>query len=308
MHYTDLMLIKEDGEYLLSDNKLTGDSLRVSSFIVGSIRQANRFKADDGIVGRVDYGFSDEYRRARLIVEASAKDGADIALLRDAINDLFYGTYYVREMRLTFDNEEPVTYESIGKTNGDLELGKPQLVGGKQLKVRNVSEVVPNIDDVEFTFSVDLETVELPYLETTYTTQDLYKSGYSALVERYGLADNIHIDYTKYTFTESQFEIWNAGNVEVDPRYSELKIIVKGVTSTGNFRIENLSTGEFFIYKESLTNQTLVLDGTKVLIGIANKLRDSNRQIITLSPGLNKIKISGGTITNVAFDFKYYYK
>lgn len=308
MHYTDLMLIKEDGEYLLSDNKLTGDSLRVSSFIVGSIRQANRFKADDGIVGRVDYGFSDEYRRARLIVEASAKDGADIALLRDAINDLFYGTFYVREMRLTFDNEEPVTYESIGKTTGDLELGKPQLVGGKQLNVRNVSEVVPSIDDTEFTFSVDLETVELPYLETSYTTQDLHKSGFSALVEKYGLADNIHIDYTKYTFTENQFEIWNAGNVIVDPRFCEMKIIVKGVTSTGNFRIDNLTTGEFFLFKEALSNQTLTLDGSKVLVGISNKLRDSNRKTISLKPGLNKLKISGGSFTDIAFDFKYYYK
>ena len=194
MNYTDLMIVKDNEEFLISNNRLTGDALSVSSFIVGSIIQNQRFEYDDGMNRRVDYGFDDEYRKAKLVVEAKIEYGYDIATLRDAINELFYGTYYIREMRLTYDSDKPVKYESIGKTTGDMNLGKPRLVGGKQLKVRNVSEITPSDDDLWFEFEVEFETVELPYWETSYTTQDLQSTGYSATAEKYGLVDGVNVD------------------------------------------------------------------------------------------------------------------
>lgn len=302
------MIVKDNEEFLISNNRLTGDALSVSSFIVGSIIQNQRFEYGDGMNRRVDYGSDDEYRKAKLVVEAKTKYGYDIASLRDAINELFYGTYYIREIRLTYDSDKPIKYESIGKTTGDMNLGEPRLVGGKQLKVRNVSEIVQSVDDLWFEFEVEFETVELPYWETSYTTQDLQSTGYNSAIEKYGLVDGINIDYLDYTFTTNNFFIWNGGNLNIDPRYMYLKVTIEGVNSTGNFTLENWTTGDQFIYKEALNNQTIVLDGAKVTIGVVNKLRNTNRGIIIINPKRNQINIKNGTFSNIKFEFKFYYK
>lgn len=308
MNYTDLMIVKDNEEFLISNNRLTGDALSVSSFIVGSIIQNQRFEYGDGMNRRVDYGFDDEYRKAKMVVEAKTKYGYDIATLRDAINELFYGTYYIREMRLTYDSDKPIKYESIGKTTGDMNLGETRLVGGKQLKVRNVSEIVQSVDDLWFEFEVEFETVELPYWETSYTTQDIDTTEYSAFVERYGLADGIHIDYLDYTFTSNEFYIWNAGNVEIDPRNMPLKIIIENVTSSGNFSIESFTNGDKFVYKEPLNNQTLVLDGAKTLIGVNNMKRNTNRGLLRIRKHRNLINIKNGTFSKIKFEFPFFYK
>ena len=281
MNYTDLMLVKDNNEeFLVSNNKLTGDALSVSSFILGSVIQNQHFQNGDGMIGRVDYGFDDEYRKAKLIIECSTKYGYDIATLRDAINELFYGTYVIKEMRLTFDNQEPVKYESVGTTSGELDLGKPNYVGGKQLKVRNVGEIVQSDDDLNFEIEIELETVGSPYLEKSYTTQDLTTTKYASTVEKYGLVDGINIDYLDYTFTTRNFYLWNASNLVVDPRYMQLKITIEGVTSSGNFTLESWTTGDRFIYKDALNSQTIVLDGAKVMVGTVNKLRSTNLSLI----------------------------
>ncbi|MGD6772438.1 hypothetical protein [Staphylococcus simulans] len=309
MNYTDLMIVKDNEEFLISNNRLTGDALSVSSFIVGSIIQNQRFKYGDGMSRRVDYGFDDEYRKAKMVVEAKTKYGYDIAALRDAINELFYGTYYIREMRLTYDSDKPIKYESIGKTTGDMNLGKPRLVGGKQLKVRNASEIVQSVDDLWFEFEVKFETVELPYLETSYTTQDLQSTGYNATVEKYGLVDGVNVDYPTYTFTTNEFTVWNGGNISVDPRNMMLKIELYNMSTSGNLRIDNLTTGEYHIHYPSFGGNHYILDGATVRTASrTNKLKDTNRKYISLATGINKIKITNGTFDRAVITFKYYYK
>ncbi|PTJ85169.1 hypothetical protein BU051_09070 [Staphylococcus simulans] len=308
MEYTDLMIVKDNEEFLISNNRLTGDALSVSSFIVGSIIQNQRFEYGDGMNRRVDYGFDDEYRKAKLVVEAKTKYGYDIAALRDAINELFYGTYYIREMRLTYDSDKPIKYESIGKTTGDMNLGEPRLVGGKQLKVRSVSEIVQSVDDLWFEFEVEFETVELPYWETSYTTQDVEKNSNNLDFEKFGTVDNLNVDRLKYTFTDTAFEVWNAGNVTVRPENMKLNVRLSSLVTDGNFVLINETTGEKFEYKQPRTGNTVDLNGTKVLVGlINNKLRDTNRKFISIVPGINKFKISGGSVADVQFDFPFYY-
>lgn len=306
MNYTDLMIVKDNEEFLISNNRLTGDALSVSSFIVGSIIQNQRFEYGDGMNRRVDYGFDDEYRKAKLVVEAKTKYGYDIASLRDAINELFYGTYYIREMRLTYDSDKPVKYESIGKTTGDMNLGEPRLVGGKQLKVRNVSEIVQSVDDLWFEFEVEFETVELPYWETSYTTQDLQSTGYSAIAEKYGLVDGVNVDYPTYTFTTNEFTVWNGGNLTVDPRNMMLNIKLYYADGTGS--ITNKTTGETFICNNDINGNHLTISGVKALKASINILRDTNRKYISLVPGKNEIEIKGFSYKKAEFDFPYYFK
>src|SRR5699024_6760114 len=140
-----------------------------------------------------------------------------------------------------------VEYESMGQRTGEMQLGAPEYVNGKQIKVAMVNS--PEIDDATLvsTFTVEFETTELPYFETIYTTLELHDSGYSAMAEKYGLVDNIDDEKVKYRFTTNNFTVYNAGNVTVEPESMMLNIIVNAVQSTNNFTIRNKTTGEEII-------------------------------------------------------------
>lgn len=148
----------------------------------------------------------------------------------------------------------------------------------------------------------------LPFWRTKYTTQDIDTSGYTALVEKYGMADGFNIDYPSYTFTSNEFYLWNGGNVEIDPRNMPLKIIIENVTSSGNFSIESFTNGDKFVYKEPLNNQTLVLDGAKTLIGVNNMKRNTNRGLLRIRKHRNLINIKNGTFSKIRFEFPFFYK
>ena len=88
------------------------------------------------------------------------------------------------------------------------------------------------------------------------TTQDIEKNGYSALVEKFGMADGVHLDYLTYTPKTNTFSIWNGGNVTIDPRHFDLSIRLLYATAKGNVTIENLTTGEKFIFIVNLKIHT----------------------------------------------------
>ena len=181
----------------MSDNKLTGTSLEVLSFMASGIKKRTGSEYSDGRPGRINYHSEDEYRTVTLLVQSTAYDMQDVAHLRDSINELFDGELMLREMRI---KSVGVEYESMGKRTGEMQLGAPEYVNGKQIKVTMVNS--PEIDDTTLvsTFTVDFETTELPYFETIYTTLELHDSGYSATAEKYGLVDNIDDEKVKYRF------------------------------------------------------------------------------------------------------------
>lgn len=158
------------------------------------------------------------------------------------------------------------------------------------------------------TLEVKAQVLGLPFWRTKYTTQDIDMKTHNAISEKFGLADGIHDDYLSYTFTEKAFTVWNGGNVTIDPRNMDLKIMVNNLKSEGNFTIENKTTGEKFVYKEKIDPTVLYLEGTKVLIVNLNRLRNTNRKFISLVPGENKISVLNGTYDNIKIDFPYYFK
>ncbi|MBL0846523.1 phage tail family protein [Mammaliicoccus fleurettii] len=253
-------------------------------FSVSNIKKERVEEVIDGIPGNVDYGFNYSTRALTLNFYTEHFHGEhDYRLLRNELYALLdsYEYLYISEnslpsriLRITIDDE--ITPERYGAWYSQVDV--PARISG------------------------------LPFWRTKYTTQDIQTSGYSAIVEKYGTADGIHIDHMKYTHTTNEFTIFNSGNVTIDPRNMKLYIQAKYVNSTSNFTIENTTTGEKFIYKSSLDNYHLILDGAKVKMGLFNRLRDSNRQFISLVPGENKIKISNGTFESITFDSPFYYK
>lgn len=272
--------------YSPSMNKLNyPDGLKPLDFLISSIEKERIEESIDGIPGSIDYGFNYKSREITLTFWIKYKHGEhDYHLQKNEINHMLdqFEYFYIsndnvpsRMMRITID-----------------EAYMPE-----RIQMSNFAKL-----------EVSARVSGLPFWRTKYTTQDIQNTGYSSLVEQYGLADGIHIDYPNYTYTVDEFYIWNGGNVEIDPRNMPLKITIEGVTSPGNFSIESFTNGDKFIYKEPLNNQTLTLDGTKVLVGVNNKLRDSNRKFLRINLKRNTLKIKNGTFSKVKVEFPFYYK
>lgn len=290
----------------MSDNKLTGTSLEVLSFMSSGIKKRTGSEYSDGRPGRINYHSEDEYRTITLTLQATAEDMHDITHLRDAINELFDGEMFIREMRI---KDIKVEYEHPGQRTGELQLEAPEYVNGKQIKVAMVNS--PEIDDTTLvsTFTVEFETTELPYFETIYTTLELHDSGYSATAEKYGLVDNIDDEKVKYRFAESNFTVYNAGNVTIEPESMFLEITINGFIPTGLLKVENKTTGDVFTYDRIMSVPTnLKISGINVFRGVVNEFRNTNRRFLSLRPGSNEFEVTGVDFDEVRLDFKYYYK
>ncbi|MDW4473949.1 phage tail family protein [Staphylococcus saprophyticus] len=258
--------------------------VRPLDLLVSSIEKERKEQQIDGVPGVVDYGYNYKGREVKMNFMTEHYHGTfDHRLQRDEIYNLF--------------DEYPFLYVS------------DDTVPSRVLKITIDGSFTPERYGYWYsTFEVDARITGLPFWQTKYTTQEIEKDGYSAVVEKYGMADGINVDYLPYKFTTNEFTVWNGGNVTIDPRNMMLKLNLVNVTTTGNLTIENVTTGEKFIYKEAISMENLTIDGTKVLIGTSNKLRDTNRKFISLVKGVNKIKITNGTFDSVAVDSPFYFK
>ncbi|WP_256108177.1 phage tail domain-containing protein [Staphylococcus saprophyticus] len=258
--------------------------VRPLDLLVSSIEKERKEQQIDGVPGVVDYGYNYKGREVKMYFMTEHYHGTfDHRLQRDEIYNLFdsYPYLYVS------DNTVP----------------------SRVLKITIDGSFTPERYGYWYsTFEVDARITGLPFWQTKYTTQEIDKDGYSAVVEKYGMADGIHLDHSKYRFDKKEFTIWNGGNVTIDPRNMDLKIRIAYGTSNGTVRVDNLTTGEFITFSRPVVNDHLDFFGTKVLLGATNRLRDSNRKFISLVPGENKIKISNIDFRFCTFDFPYYYK
>lgn len=251
---------------------------------VGSVAKNRVTEAIDGRAGVVDYGFNYTDRPVSLFLRIKSADAADFRLLR---NEVF----------ATFD---------VGSAFYVAESDVPSRV----LKVVVDESYIPDRLTEEYAdFDINCRTLDSVFWETKYTTLELHDSGYSATAEKYGLVDNIDDEKVKYRFAESNFTVYNAGNVTVEPESMMLNIIVNAVRSDSNFTIRNKTTGEEIILKRESVGSHFRIQGMVVSLGsITNIFRDTNRRFISLLPGDNQFEILNGTFEEIRFEFKFLYK
>lgn len=239
----------------------------------------------EGIPGLIDYGFNYKTKDAKLTFWLTHHHGEhDYFLMKSELESLLDSQSY-------FYVAHDALPTRIIKITVDTMFQPERIVNSMYASL----EVSCNVSG-------------LPFWKTKYTTKDIDASGYTAIVEKYGIADGFNVDYPKYTFTTNEFYLWNGGNVEIDPRNMPLKITVENVTSSGNFSIESYTNGDKFIYKEPLNKQTLVLDGPKTLIGVNNMMRNTNRGLLRIRKHRNLISIKNGTFSKIKFEFPFFYK
>lgn len=254
-------------------------------FLVSSITKERISENVNGIPGSINYGFDYKEREITLSFWLKYSHNVyDYKLMRSELYEMLdTGEYlYIADDRL------PSRILKVAIDDSYL----PELINGSRFSNLELKGTV----------------IGLPFWRTIYTTQDIEKNGYSALVEKFGMADGVHLDYLTYTPKTNTFSIWNGGNVTIDPRHFDLSIRLLYATSKGNVTIENLTTGEKFIFYRQFENTHLNIFGSQVLLGSTNWLRESNRKFISLVPGENKIKVSNVEHQGVSFDFPYYFK
>ena len=250
---------------------------------VGSVSKERTVDTVDGRPGVVDYGFNYTDRPVSLFLRIKAADAADFRLLRNEV----FATFDICSAFYVAESDVP----------------------SRVLKVVVDDSYIPDRLTEEYAdFDVNCRTLDSVFWESKYTTLELHDSGYSATAEKYGLVDNIDDEKVKYRFTESNFTVYNAGNVTVEPESMDFTIQISSATSSGNLSFKNITTGEEFKLSKEITNRNISLNGMNVRDGTNNAFRDSNRRFISLAPGDNQFEITGATFSEVWFRFKYLYK
>lgn len=293
--------------------KMNGDGFRLSDygmhvrdFIVSAPEIESHYEYVDGRNGNIDMGAVFTNRSIVVPFYFKGADYQDVALARDELFSLVVDSepFYVRELRRIkyhpghiFEECDDGSYDNM-------------YAGGKRYKVRMASAF-----DIEqlFTYGmgeIPFETTELPYAESIGTTADIdrdglnYGDGWS-----YGMGllydDESHI----YTHTESNFRIYNAGNVPVHPFEQDLVIRIISLKNTSEpYELRNVTNGSVFRINGGLSmGQTVELDGPNITSNGAQFLRETNRGFIELDSGWNEFEVSGSGISVISFDFRFYY-
>ena len=126
-------------------------------------------------------------------------------------------------------------------------------------------------------------------------------------VEKWQVGQGLKTEEPRYVHQLSSFRIFNAGDIEVDPRKRGLKIIYKGAST--NLKITNNTTGEVWQYNGSSTvNDTIILDGVRSLKNGTSIFGQTNKKLISLLPGWNDFTVSGASGSFlITYDFRFYY-
>ncbi|MEO1783239.1 phage tail domain-containing protein [Enterococcus diestrammenae] len=214
-----------------------------------------------------------------------------------------YSTRFLKEIEryedgFLFETE----FESLLITDKELWLINPN-EPGKQFKVKVAIEIT------EKNARYVMGSIEFFVYEGAGESLSTTLKAFS-LDETWQFSQGLVSEDYEYTHQTSRFTIFNAGDFTIDPRENYLKIKIEGM-SDGNLTVFNATTGERFIYRGSLNSvsgETLTLDGVYPLKNGIHCGIDTNHGLISLVPGENKIEISNASRIKTAWDFRFMYK
>src|SRR5690554_7861270 len=92
------------------------------------------------------------------------------------------------------------------------------------------------------------------------------------------------------------------------PRVHDIKITFKGASD--GLSITNTTTGDVFVHNgQTNANDTIELEGIRMLKNGESIFRDTNHRLITLETGYNDFVINGATEGEfeIIFEFRFYY-
>lgn len=120
---------------------------------------------------------------------------------------------------------------------------------------------------------------------------------------------NLNLLKTKpiYHFSgKSSFEVYNGGDIEVDPETQnhDFKITMKH--NGGKFTLKNLTTNTSWTYNNNLNgNDVVILNGINTYKNNNLDSASTDYGYLTLKPGINKIEVDGASDLDITFSFPF---
>jgi len=286
----DAILLKENGEWI----KFSDLSLTVQDFRVSSIELEEYSNEIQGRPGKLDKGSDYRVRTISIPFILKAQDALDFPFKRD---EIFYW----------LGGKEPV-YLIEGRRNEK----ENEYIFGKRYYVRRTSAFDFDQTLKLGTSTIEYATVELPFGESTATTQTPFVIGETTNL----LQNNVwSLGYSKifeetlsYTFASpTTLRVYNGGTEPVNPNHMYLVITYKGTSN--NLTIKNNTNGREWKYTgTSGSNDTIKIDGIESSKNGVSIVRDWNGDLIHLEEGWNDITVTGATSGILSFDFRYYFR
>lgn len=132
-------------------------------------------------------------------------------------------------------------------------------------------------------------------------------SGFTFSESAWQLEQSLRFEDFKYQFQTNKFQVYNAGDVAVDPRRQPLTITIQA-KCLSNFTLMNRTTGESYIfYPELRSIDELKIDGPYTTLNGNVCTRDTNRQLIALETGWNEFEVKNASALSIQFDFEFWY-
>ena len=240
--------------------------------------------ATNNVLGRdgvVDEGSQFRLRTIDMQADFWAVDKLDFPLKRNEIFKMFQS----KEAFYITDSREPAKRWFV-KTRGDYRLWPIKLTKG----------------EVDIMF----DTVNQPFAESMGTSLNPRRFDEETWQIGQGLLDEVQD--TDYIHSTRNFCIYNSSDILIDPRVHDIKITFKGVSN--GLSITNTTTGDVFVHNgQTGANDTIELDGIRMLKNGESIFRDTNHRLITLEPGYNDFVINGATEGEfeIIFEFRFYY-
>ncbi|MGY0413600.1 phage tail protein [Staphylococcus sp. mip270_02] len=303
----DVEINKNDELYRVSDNPITGQKLEVVEFDVQGSEKELDFNEIERINGRFLNSSVERYKKATMVVRYSVSKIAYASHLKNSIQNLFSGQFYLREMAA---NDIEIPFQTMLDPTHEFELN---YVDGKQLLVALVSSISFDTTKTEGLITLEFETVELPYYESIGYSTDL-ESGND--LDLWGMTSNMtfisNSDQRKFTFynTENDF-VYYAGDVPINQFNQKFIVEITIGENTNHFTFDTGYKSEMMTVKniDLKEGDIIKYDGIQTYkngIPINGKKYGTGNQP-SLVPGYNQFHFNQ-VVNKVVFKFKMYYR
>ncbi|MCD8851633.1 phage tail domain-containing protein [Staphylococcus xylosus] len=300
--------INKNGElYRVRDNPITGQKLEVVEFDVQGSEKELDFNEIERINGRFLNSSVERYKKATMVVRYSVSKIAYASHLKNSIQNLFSGQFYLREMAA---NDIEIPFQTMLDPTHEFELN---YVDGKQLLVTLVSNVSFDTTKTDGIITLEFETVELPYYESIGYSTDL-ESGNN--LDLWGMTSNMTFisnrDQRKFTFynTDNDF-VYYAGDIPINQFNQKLTVEIIIGENTNHFTFDTGYKSEMMTIKniDLKEGDVIKFDGIQTYkngIPINGKKYGTGNQP-SLIPGYNQFHFNQ-VVNKVVFKFKMYYR
>jgi hypothetical protein len=158
-----------------------------------------------------------------------------------------------------------------------------------------------NIADFTFTIDFDMPTGLREAFQTTLEAPMTYDA------EAWQLQMNLPVDQDlAYVFNASQFSVYNASDIVINPLKHHLLDIA--LTCVGTPTITNLDTSDSFTLNQAMSSSdALLLSGFDPYLNNTRCGRLTNHGVITLQKGWNRFSITGCSNPVTAFNTRFLY-